>query len=133
MQVQNSEFIFPDFRPSFLLLEHLRTGRPGRNTAGFALATVRKVIVHGAEEPVTSDPESKAYREQEPAKEASSGWLKFALLTAATALAGGVATAWFYRKTLTKLRETGENPQNSHFGISPGQRPDDDAGDGDEI
>jgi hypothetical protein len=58
--------------------------------------------------------------EHEPPKEASSGWLKFALLTAATALAGGVATAWFYRKTLEKLRETGENPQNSHFGISAG-------------
>jgi hypothetical protein len=66
---------------------------------------------------VTSDPESKVYIELVPPTKASSGWLKFALLTAASALAGGVATAWFYRKTLTKLRETGENPKNSHFGI----------------
>jgi hypothetical protein len=78
---------------------------------------------------VTSDPESKIYAELEPATNASSGWLKFALLTAASALAGGVATAWFYRKTLTKLRETGENPKNSHFGISADQRTDDGADD----
>jgi hypothetical protein len=80
-------------------------------------------------ESVTTDSESDIYKETEPSAEASSGWLKFALLTAATALAGGVATAWFYRKTLEKLRETGENPQNSHFGISAAQRPDDEADD----
>jgi hypothetical protein len=82
---------------------------------------------------VANDFESNIYHDNEPPKEASSGWLKFALLTAATALAGGVATAWFYRKTLERLRETGENPQNSHFGISPGHRTDDEAEDGDEI
>jgi hypothetical protein len=65
-----------------------------------------------------TDPESDIYREQKTPLELPSGWLKFALLTAASALAGGVATAWFYRKTLAKLRETGENPKNSQFGIS---------------
>jgi hypothetical protein len=80
---------------------------------------------------VTNDPESKVYAEKGPPRESSSGWLKFALLTAATALAGGMATAWFYRKTLAKLRETGENAENSHFGISADKRIDD--GSADEI
>jgi hypothetical protein len=37
-------------------------------------------------------------------------------------VAGGLATAWFYRKTLAKLRETGESGRNPHFGISKEQR-----------
>jgi hypothetical protein len=57
-----------------------------------------------------------------PVNQSSSGLLKLALLTVASVLAGGVATAWFYRKTLAKLRETGENPKNPHFGISNRRR-----------
>jgi hypothetical protein len=31
---------------------------------------------------------------------------------------GGIAVAWWYRKTLQKLHETGENSNNPHFGIA---------------
>jgi len=51
------------------------------------------------------------------AKENPVGWLKFALLTAGSALIGGVAAAWWYRKTLAKLRETREISNNPHFGM----------------
>jgi hypothetical protein len=51
--------------------------------------------------------------------------VKLAVLTAASAVAGGLATAWFYRKTLARLRETGENSQNPHFGISGGEKTED--------
>ena len=33
------------------------------------------------------------------------GWLKVGALAAASALAGGLAAAWFYRKTLARLRQ----------------------------
>jgi hypothetical protein len=33
------------------------------------------------------------------------GWLKVGAIAAASAVLGGLAAAWFYRKTLTRLRE----------------------------
>jgi hypothetical protein len=79
---------------------------------------------------VANDMESSSSREERTAGNGSRGWLRFALLTAASAVAGGLATAWFYRKTLVRLRETGENPQNPHFGMT-GEDPVD--GSSDEI
>ena len=64
----------------------------------------------------------KSYVYAPPAADAavSSSWLKLGVLTAASALAGGLAAAWWYRKTLARLRETGETDQNPHFGIRVG-------------
>ena len=48
-------------------------------------------------------------------------WIKVGAIAAASALAGGIAAAWFYRKTIEKLREAefeGENPES---GISDGE------------
>jgi hypothetical protein len=45
------------------------------------------------------------------------GLLKLGAVAAASALLGGIAAAWWYRKTLQKLHETGENNNNPHFGI----------------
>ena len=33
------------------------------------------------------------------------GWLRIGAVAAASALAGGLAAAWFYRKTLARLRQ----------------------------
>jgi hypothetical protein len=35
----------------------------------------------------------------------------------ASALAGGLLAAWWYRKTLKRLRQAEEDAQNPHFGI----------------
>jgi hypothetical protein len=55
-----------------------------------------------------------------PSKEAlqaqHSGWLKVGVIAAGSALAGGLAAAWWHRKTLRKLRETGETGKNPQFG-----------------
>jgi membrane associated rhomboid family serine protease len=40
---------------------------------------------------------------------------------AASALAGGVAAAWFYRKTIKKLREAESQGENPESGISDGE------------
>jgi hypothetical protein len=34
-----------------------------------------------------------------------SGWVKVGVIAAASAALGGLAAAWFYRKTLSQLRE----------------------------
>jgi flagellar basal body-associated protein FliL len=66
---------------------------------------------------VSSHQESDISSDSKQPEKEPSRWFRIALLTAASAAAGGLATAWFYRKTLTKLRENGENSQNPHFGI----------------
>jgi hypothetical protein len=56
---------------------------------------------------------------QSPSKpgEQQPNWLKIGLVAAASALAGGMAAAWWYRKTLNKLHESGESTENPQFGI----------------
>jgi hypothetical protein len=53
------------------------------------------------------------------------GWIKVGLVAAATAFAGGLVAAWWYRQTITKLRQAENDGQSPHFGI-----PDEDAADG---
>jgi hypothetical protein len=38
-----------------------------------------------------------------------SGWLRVGMVAAASALAGGLAAAWYYRKTLARMRQAEEN------------------------
>jgi hypothetical protein len=45
-------------------------------------------------------------------------WMKVGAVAAASALAGGLAAAWFYRKTLIRLRNAELEPDNSNFRIS---------------
>lgn len=46
------------------------------------------------------------------------GWLRVGLIAAASALAGGLAAAWFYRKTLKTLQEAESSGSHSAFGVS---------------
>ena len=45
-------------------------------------------------------------------------WLRMSAVAAASALAGGLAAAWFYRKTLARLQQAEIDAQNSNFRIS---------------
>jgi hypothetical protein len=47
-------------------------------------------------------------------------WMKVGAVAAASALAGGLAATWFYRKTLTHLQNAESVPENSNFGIRSG-------------
>jgi len=69
--------------------------------------------------------ESDDYLPQPEVKERRPGWLRIGCVAAASALAGGVAAAWWYRKTLNKLHESGENGENPQFGISAGSSSED--------
>ena len=44
-------------------------------------------------------------------------WLKVGAVAAASAIAGGLAAAWFYRKTLTRLQSAENEHRNTEFGI----------------
>lgn len=60
-----------------------------------------------------SDPESVSSGRDEKNGPILPAWLKVGAVAAASALAGGIAAAWFYRKTLTRLRqEEGRLPEN---------------------
>ncbi|MBS1802228.1 MAG: hypothetical protein JST28_02615 [Acidobacteria bacterium] len=41
------------------------------------------------------------------------GWLRLGAVAAASAVLGGLAAAWFYRKTLSQLREAGHEIPDS--------------------
>jgi hypothetical protein len=41
------------------------------------------------------------------------GWVKVGVIAAASAVLGGLAAAWFYRKTLSQLQEAGH--ENTDF------------------
>jgi anti-sigma factor RsiW len=61
--------------------------------------------------------ESKENAEDRGSRPRSVQWLKLGALAAASALAGGLAAAWWHRKTLAKLRESPENDANPNFRI----------------
>jgi hypothetical protein len=44
-------------------------------------------------------------------------WLKVSAFAVGSALAGGLAAAWFFQKTLTTLREAEINPADPDLGI----------------
>jgi len=67
---------------------------------------------------MTTPLESSTSSQREQAKTELPGWLKLGVVTAASALAGGLAAAWWYRKTLEKLRQSPENAENPDFRIS---------------
>ena len=68
-------------------------------------------------EQMTNTLESNTSSTSQSSAPSPSGWFKVAAIAAASALAGGLAAAWWYRNTLKTLRQEGENPSNPHFGI----------------
>ncbi len=54
----------------------------------------------------------------------SASWIKLGLIATASAFAGGLAAAWWYRNTLKKLHEAEDQRSNPDFGI-PGDYPPD--------
>jgi hypothetical protein len=51
-----------------------------------------------------------------------SGWLKLGIVAAASALAGGLAAALWYRNTVNRFRQAEEISPHPHFG-NPGDDP----------
>jgi hypothetical protein len=69
-------------------------------------------------QPISS--ERKAKRATEPTK-----WFRVGVLTAFSAMAGGMAAAWYYRKTLLRLRQAEYLLQEQKTGSSSADMGDD--------
>ena len=69
------------------------------------------------EDQTTKHLESAPSTESHASGERFPAWIKVGAIAAASALAGGLAAAWFYRNTLNKLRQAESDPENSDFGI----------------
>jgi len=61
--------------------------------------------------------ESSVYAKTVPAAPGLRAWVRLGAVAAASALAGGLAAAWFYRKTLNSLREAESNGAHSQAEI----------------
>lgn len=60
----------------------------------------------------------------EGARPATPTWLKLGAVAFVSAIAGGVAAAWWYRKTLSRLHQAAEETENPDFGMA-NQKPGD--------
>jgi hypothetical protein len=67
---------------------------------------------------MSSDLESALLPPAPEPGEQKTRWVKVSILAAASALAGGLAAAWWYRKTLSRLQEAEEATDNPQIGIS---------------
>lgn len=56
---------------------------------------------------------------------AALGWVKVGAIAAASAALGGLAAAWFYRKTLSRLREAGDDFPDSRPNITENETEED--------
>lgn len=65
---------------------------------------------------MTTNLESDASTQETEAQRHPRSWLKMGVIAAGSALAGGLAAAWYYRNTLTKLRQAEAEMQNSESG-----------------
>lgn len=52
---------------------------------------------------MTNNLESDVSREAQPREGTTPGWLKMGVVAAASGILGGLAAAWYYRKTLAQL------------------------------
>ena len=67
---------------------------------------------------MTSNLESATSENRPTEASRPSGWLKVGIFAAASALAGGMAAAWYYRKTLTRLRQAENEAPAAEFGVA---------------
>ena len=69
------------------------------------------------EEETASNLKSSTLPSSDVSKPGFRGWIRVGAIAAASALVGGLAAAWYYRKTLNTLREAESQGENPDFGI----------------
>ncbi len=81
------------------------------------------------EQPLTEEDvilDSAIYDSDSQSSERLPGWIKVSAIAATSALVGGLAAAWYYRRTLSRLRQADQNPYDPNFGISDERMHDED-------
>jgi hypothetical protein len=66
---------------------------------------------------MASDLDSAKLSPELEAIEGKSQWVRVGVVAAASALAGGLAAAWWYRKTLARLQEAEDGADNTQISI----------------
>jgi hypothetical protein len=79
-------------------------------------------LPHNESSSVLSDASAKTSRVRAPLP----AWIKVTAFAAGSALAGGLAAAWIYRKTLANLQNAVETPETSNFGSDEAGKTDED-------
>jgi hypothetical protein len=69
---------------------------------------------------------SGASAEQAEGRAPLPAWIKVTAIAAASVLGGGLAAAWIYRKSVSRLQNAVETPENSNFSISGAGKGDED-------
>jgi membrane associated rhomboid family serine protease len=73
------------------------------------------------ETPTALDSNNSKMRESLPAEpRQASSWIKVGAVAAASALAGGLAAAWFYRRTLRRMQAAELEAKDSNFRTKEG-------------
>lgn len=67
---------------------------------------------------MTSPLETKTSQSKSTEASHPSSWLKVGIFAAASALAGGMAAAWYYRKTLTRLHQAENDAPAAEFNMA---------------
>lgn len=75
---------------------------------------------------MSSDLESASSKLPEKERPDMPKWIKVGVFAAASALAGGLAAAWYYRNTLTRLKQAENRDLESGSGASYSDSGDDD-------
>ena len=79
---------------------------------------MREIKAGTSSKDMTTPVESIPSSVEQTAATPSGGWFKLGVIAAASAALGGLAAAWWYRKTLAKLQQAGETAENPDFGSS---------------
>jgi hypothetical protein len=74
---------------------------------------------------MTNSLESSTSSNSDRSASRRSSWFRLGAIAAASALAGGLAAVWWYRKTVTKLSQADQTALNPDFGIQIGGAGDD--------
>lgn len=67
---------------------------------------------------MTNDLQSESCEQVTPHKATTPGWVKMSVVAAASGILGGLAAAWYYRKTLAQLRGA-EADETAQTGSAP--------------
>ena len=67
---------------------------------------------------MSSDLDSASFPSNPEPREDNNRWVRVGFVAVASAVAGGLAAAWWYRKTLSRLQEAEETNNNPQIGIS---------------
>jgi hypothetical protein len=81
------------------------------------LGSKPQVDFRNEREKMTTYLESSTYEQQNPTETQPFRWLGVGVVAAASVLVGGLAAAWWYRKTISKLHEADGNSENPDFRI----------------